>query len=265
MKVTFMGTGTSVGVPAIGCRCAVCASTDPRNKRTRASVLLRCDGTQVLIDASIDLRQQVLREEIDALDAVLVTHGHADHVFGLDDVRMFNFRQKRPMPIHGSPRTLAELQRTFWYVFQTRTDASSRPQLALEPVDGPFRVGGLDVVPFTILHGDAPILGYRMGRFAYITDGKSVPPETLPLLRDLDVLVINALRRTPHPTHFTLEEALRTIRVIAPQRAFLTHLSHEFDHASLAGELPPGVSPAHDGLTLEVDHRIPDTGSPEPD
>lgn len=261
MKVTFLGTGTSVGVPAIGCRCSVCASTDPRNNRTRTSALLEHDGTRVIIDASIDLRQQVLRVGCDTLDAVLVTHGHADHVFGLDDVRMFNFRQQRPMPIYGNRKTLSDLQRTFWYVFGPRDDPSSRPQLTLHPVDARFRVGDLEILPFTVLHGEMPILGYRVGRFAYITDGKRIPEATLPLLADLDLLVINALRRTPHPTHFTLDEACATIRTVAPRRALLTHLSHEFDHASLSRELPDGIDPAHDGLTLEVAHEP----TPDPD
>ncbi len=252
MRITFLGTGTSVGVPAIGCRCAVCASADPRNRRTRASVMLDHGTTRVLIDASIDLRQQVLRERCDRIDAVLVTHGHADHVFGLDDVRMFNFRQKRPMPIYGNERTLEDLRRTFWYVFDGADDPSSRPQLTLNPVADRFRVGSMSILPFTVIHGEMPILGYRVGRFAYITDGKRIPDASIPLLADLDLLVVNALRRSPHPTHFTLDEAIDTIRAIAPRRALLTHLSHEFDHDALARELPEGIAPAHDGLCVEV-------------
>jgi len=254
VKVTFMGTGTSVGVPAIGCRCDVCRSSDPRNRRTRTSALLDFGDRRLLIDASIDLRHQALREDLDALDAVLITHGHADHVFGLDDLRMFNFRQQRPMPVYASAATLEDLRRTFWYVFAHTTAGSSRPQLTLHEVTGPFEVEGIKVLPFTIIHGAMPILGYRLGRFAYITDGSLVPEQTLPLLADLDVLVINALRRKPHPTHFHLQEALAEIERIRPRRAFLTHISHDFDHASLLGELPDGVRPAHDGLTLEVDH-----------
>ncbi|HEY3174314.1 MAG TPA: MBL fold metallo-hydrolase [Candidatus Polarisedimenticolia bacterium] len=255
MKVTFMGTGTSVGVPSIGCQCPVCRSHDPLNRRTRTSALLAVEEHRVLIDASIDLRQQALREEMDVLHAVLVTHAHADHVFGLDDVRMFNFRQQAPMPIYASAATLADIRRTFWYVFEATLAASSRPQLALKEVNGPFEVAGLRVLPFEVIHGAMPILGYRIGRFAYITDASALPEATFPLLARLDVLVINALRHKPHPTHFTLTGALDTIARIAPRRAYLTHISHDFDHAALSRELPEGVQPAHDGLTIEVDHE----------
>ncbi len=250
-----MGTGTSVGVPAIGCTCDVCRSGDPLNRRTRTSALLEMDGRRVLIDASADLRQQALREELDSLDAVLVTHGHADHVFGLDDVRMFNFRQQRAMPVHSSAGTLADLRRTFWYVFDGIPDSSSRPQLDLREVTGPFDLAGFHVVPFPVLHGASSILGYRTGRFAYITDGSHVPDESVAALQGLDVLVINALRRKAHPTHFNLDGALAAIERIRPARAYLTHISHDFDHNALAAELPDGVAPAHDGLTIEVDLR----------
>lgn len=257
MKVTFMGTGTSVGVPAIGCRCAVCRSHDPLNRRTRTSALLSLDGARILIDASIDLRQQALREELDALHAVLVTHAHADHVFGIDDLRMFNFRQQGAVPIYGNAATLSDIRRTFWYVFEPSPTVSSRPQLELREITGPFRAAdGIDVIPFEVMHGSMPILGYRVGRFAYITDGSHVPEAALPALRDLDVLVINALRLKPHPTHFTLEGALEAIARIGPRRAFLTHISHDFDHARLAASLPEGVAPAHDGLTIDVDHTL---------
>ncbi len=257
MKVTFMGTGTSVGVPAIGCRCDVCRSHDPMNRRTRTSALLTCEGRCVLLDASVDLRQQALREEMDSLDAVLLTHGHADHVFGLDDLRMFNYRQQMPIPVYGNERTLADVRRTFWYVFDDRPDASSRPALTLTPIipaTAPFMTAGLRVIPFAVQHGTVPILGYRVGRFAYITDASDLSGETIAALAGLDALVINALRRKPHPTHFNLEGALAAIERIGPERAFLTHISHEFDHASLSQEIPDGVQPAYDGLSFDVDH-----------
>jgi len=251
-----MGTGTSVGVPAIGCPCDVCRSHDPMNRRTRTSALLSLDGARILIDASIDLRQQALREEMDSLDAVLITHGHADHVFGLDDVRMFNFRQQRPMPLYGNASTLADIQRTFWYVFSDEPGPSSRPELTLHSVEGPFEVAGLRVTPFPVIHGTMQILGYRVGRFAYITDASRIPEASVDMLAGLDVLVVNALRRKPHPTHFNLEGALAAIHRVRPARAYLTHISHEFDHAALSRELPQGVAPAHDGLSLEVDHDL---------
>jgi phosphoribosyl 1,2-cyclic phosphate phosphodiesterase len=217
--------------------------------------LLSLDEHRVLIDASTDLRQQALREDLDALHAVLLTHGHADHVFGLDDVRMYNFRQQRSMPIYGGTATLADIRRTFWYVFEPDLTTSSRPQLTLNEVTGPFQIEGFTVIPFAVMHGAMPILGYRVGRFAYITDGSSVPDSALPSLSGLDVLVINALRNKPHPSHFTLSEALDTIARIAPRRAYLTHISHDFDHTALARTLPEGIQPAYDGLTIEVDHR----------
>ena len=255
MKVTFMGTGTSVGVPAIGCRCDVCRSHDPLNRRTRTSALLSLDGHRVLIDASFDLRQQALREELDSLDAVLVTHGHADHVFGLDDVRMFNFRQQGAVPIYTNASTIRDLERTFWYVFEGIPSSSSRPQLLLNEVSTqPFLAGGFRVIPFPVIHGTVPILGFRVGKFAYITDASALADESLPLLSGLDALVINALRRKSHPTHFNLDGALDAIAMIAPRKAYLTHISHEFDHLSLARELPDGIEPAHDGLSFEVDH-----------
>jgi phosphoribosyl 1,2-cyclic phosphate phosphodiesterase len=253
MRVTFLGTGTSVGVPAIGCRCDVCASGDPLNRRLRTSAALDVGEARLLIDASIDLRQQALRAGLDRIDAVLLTHGHADHVFGLDDLRMYNYRQQQPVPVYASATTLEDVRRTFWYVFSEPGGASSRPQLDLHVVREPFAVRDLRVVPFEVMHGTVPILGYRIGSFAYITDASAIPEVSLPLLAGLDVLVINALRRKPHPTHFTLAGALEAIARIAPRRAFLTHISHDLDHAALAAELPPGVTPAHDGLGVEME------------
>jgi phosphoribosyl 1,2-cyclic phosphate phosphodiesterase len=253
MRLEFLGTGTSVGVPAIGCRCAVCASKDPLNRRLRTSAVISIEDRRILIDASIDLRQQALRADLDRLDAVLLTHGHADHVFGLDDVRMYNYRQQRPVPVYGGARTIEDVRRTFWYVFSNPGDASSRPQLDLRPVEEPFEAGAARVVPIEVMHGTVPILGYRVGPLAYITDASAIPEGSLPLLAGLDVLVINALRRKPHPTHFTLDQALSAIARIAPRRAYLTHISHDLDHASLAAELPPGVVPAHDGLGVDLD------------
>lgn len=253
MRLEFLGTGTSVGVPAIGCRCAVCASSDPLNRRLRTSVVVAIEDSRLLIDASIDLRQQALRAGLDRLDAVLLTHGHADHVFGLDDVRMYNYRQQRPLPVYGNAATIEDVRRTFWYVFSDPGGASSRPQLDLRVVQEAFDPGPAGVVPFEVLHGTVPILGYRIGSLAYITDASHIPESSLSLLSGLDVLVINALRRKPHPTHFTLEGALSAIARIAPRRAFLTHISHDLDHATLAAELPPGVTPAHDGLSVEME------------
>ena len=247
-----MGTGTSTGVPAISCTCAVCRSDDPRNRRTRTSALLTAGTHRILLDCSIDFRQQALREQLTSLDAVLFTHGHADHVFGLDDIRMFNFIQGRPVPVYGNAGTLADLERTFWYVFAPTQRGGSKPQITLNEITGPFDLLGLRVEPFSVMHGRIPILGYRIGPLAYITDGSELPEGTIEALQGLDVLVINALRREPHPTHFHLAAALAAVERIKPRRAFLTHISHDFDHAALAAELPAGVAPAYDGLSLEI-------------
>jgi len=252
MTITFLGTGTSVGVPAIACDCEVCRSGDSRNKRTRASALVRVEGRNLLLDASIDLRQQLLRENVTTLQAVLLTHGHADHVFGLDDVRMFNFLQREPMPIYGNEDTLTAVRRTYWYVFDDGPTASSRPRMLLRRVEGTFDACGVPVTPLPIIHGSLSILGYRIGDLAYITDGSEIPGTTLELLEGLDVLVINALRRRAHPTHFTLDRALEQVERIRPRRAFLTHISHELEHAALSAELPTGVEPAYDGLHVEI-------------
>lgn len=252
MTVTFLGTGTSTGVPAIACRCDVCRSADRRNNRTRTSAVLRFGGHCVLIDASIDLRQQILREQIDSLGAVLLTHSHADHVFGLDDIRMFNFMQRAPVPVYCSAGTAVDLRKTFWYVFEPVQKGGSVPQITLTEVEDPFDLFGTRVIPLSVIHGTIPILGYRIGSFAYVTDASSIPDETLPLMEGLDVLVVNALRREPHPTHFNLDGALDAIRRVEPRRAYLTHISHGLDHETLCRELPDSIRPAHDGLSITI-------------
>lgn len=251
MKVTFLGTGTSVGVPAIACACAVCTSSDPRDRRLRSSVAIEHDGRRLLIDTSVDLRQQALRERIDRVDGVLYTHAHADHMLGLDELRIFNFRQGGAIPAYGFPGTLEGIRRTFWYVFEATQVGGGKPQVDLVPLEGPAEIAGLPIVPFPVIHGGMIISGYRIGNFAYITDGSALPEETYPLLRGLDVLVINTLRHRPHPTHFHLGASLQQIHRIAPARALLTHISHDLGHAETESRLPPGVTIATDGMTLQ--------------
>jgi phosphoribosyl 1,2-cyclic phosphate phosphodiesterase len=260
LRVTFLGTGTSTGVPVPTCGCAVCRSDDPRDRRLRPSVLVRWRGASVLIDCSTDLRAQALRHAIDRIDAVLFTHGHADHILGLDDLRLYNWKQGHAIPAYGNAGTLEALRRTFWYVFDDEPTQSTRPELELFPVDARFSLLGQAIVPIPAMHGRMPILGYRIGAFAYLTDVSEIPQTSHSLLEGLDVLVLNALRERPHPMHLTLQQAIQQAGRIGAQRTFLTHMSHEVHHATVAADLPAGIELAHDGLTLSV----PEAAGPHP-
>lgn len=256
LRLTMLGSGTSTGVPVIGCGCAVCTSPDPRNRRTRPSVAIAFDeaGEQrvVLVDTAPELRLQALREGLSRLDAILFTHAHADHVFGLDDVRAFNFRQRAPIPCYGSEPTLAALRRTFAYVFEPTQQGGGKPSLELHPVAGPFELCGRRVVPVPVLHGALEVYGYRIGGLAYVTDCSSIPEASLELLAGVEVLVLGALRYDHHPTHFTVEEALAAAERIGARRTVLTHLSHHVDHAFPRVTLPPGAEFGYDGLHIEL-------------
>ncbi|MEO7190713.1 MAG: MBL fold metallo-hydrolase [Vicinamibacterales bacterium] len=254
MRVLFLGTGTSHGVPMIGCECAVCRSTDPRDTRLRSSIYVECDdGLRVLVDTTTDLRQQALRHGIRRVDAILFTHSHADHIMGLDEVRRFNMMSGQPMPIFAERHTLEDLRRTFGYVF--RSDAprgGGVPDLRLWEIGGPFCLGGQEVVPVPILHGSWQILGFRLGGLAYLTDCSGIPPASMALLAGVDVLVLDALRRTPHPTHFTLDQAIAISQQLGARQTYFTHIAHELGHAAVSAELPHGVALAYDGLLLDV-------------
>ena len=252
VRVTFLGTGTSTGVPVPTCACAVCRSEDPRDRRLRPSVLLEWPGASVLVDTAADLRQQALRFGIARVDAVLYTHGHADHILGLDDLRLYNWRQGGPVPVYGSPATLEALSQTFWYVFEREPTASTRPEVELHPVTAPFALFGREVLPVPVLHGELSILGYRLGRFAYLTDVSAIPEPSYALLEGLDVLVLNALRARPHPTHLNLDGAVACARRIGARRTFFTHCSHEVHHARESALLPAGIELAYDGLCLDL-------------
>jgi phosphoribosyl 1,2-cyclic phosphate phosphodiesterase len=253
VRVTFLGTGTSTGVPVLACDCAVCRSPDPRDRRLRPSVLLEWDGASVLIDTSTDLREQGLRVGLSRLDAVLLTHAHADHVFGLDEIRQFNWRQRGPVPLFGSAGSIAALKRTFWYVFDDVEAGGGKPSIVTHEVDGPFSLLGRTVVPVPLLHGTLSILGFRIGAFAYLTDASRIPDASRDRLGGLEVLVLNALRPRPHPTHFSLEEAIAEAARIGARRTLFTHMGHEMGHDAISRSLPAGIELAWDGLIVEVD------------
>lgn len=248
----MLGSGTSTGVPVVGCDCAVCTSTDPRNRRLRPGVLLELPAGAILFDTSPDFREQALRHGIARVDAVLYTHPHADHVFGLDDLRVFNFRQRAPIPCFGSEPTIARLRQIFAYVFEAGQEGGGKPRLELEAVAGPFELLGERVLPVPVWHGTMPVLGYRIGPFALVTDVNRIPEESLAQLAGLELLILSALRYRPHPTHFSIAEAVEVARRIGARRTLFTHIAHEVDHVTLSRELPPGVEPGFDGLVVEL-------------
>ena len=252
MRVTFLGTGTSTGVPVLTCSCEVCRSDDPRDRRLRPSVLLEWDGATVLVDTSTDLRQQALRTPIPRVDAVLYTHHHADHVLGLDELRLYNWRQRAPVPVYGAADTLDALARTFWYVFEDVQVGGGKPSIERHHVEGPFDLLGRRVVPVPLLHGTLRILGYRVGPFAYLTDVSRIPESSYELLSGLELLVINALRPRPHPTHLHLDAAMAESRRIGARRTLLTHLGHEMPHRAMSERLPAEIALAWDGQVVEL-------------
>ena len=259
MKLTFLGTGTSFGVPQLGCRCAVCCSPDPRDKRTRVGAVVETGGgTRLLIDTPPELRLQLIAAGIDRVDAVLFTHDHADHTHGVDDVRAISVRRDTPLPFYAAADTLDSVRRKFGYIF----DDSIRPLPGTSKPEGrattirpgePFQVGDATVMPVAVPHGNVSVMAFRIGGLAYVTDAKTVPEAALAQLRGARVLVVNALFRTEHPTHLSIPEALRVANAVGAERTYLTHLTHAIFHADLEAELPHGIAPAFDGLTVRVD------------
>jgi phosphoribosyl 1,2-cyclic phosphate phosphodiesterase len=253
LRITVLGSGTSSGIPTIGCSCEVCGSADPRDRRSRPSVLLQFDDRNVIVDTGPDFREQVLRANVRHLDAVLYTHAHADHILGLDDVRPFNFFQKSTIPLYATEETFSIIRRVFAYAFSDEDSQSSRPKLQLNVLDGqPFDLFGRLIIPIRLEHGRGTVYGFRIGRAAYLTDHSAIPAESRELLGDLDVLFVDALRRRPHPTHTTVEEAVQVVEDLKPRRAFFTHMSHDLGHAATESELPPHIRLAYDGLEIEV-------------
>jgi phosphoribosyl 1,2-cyclic phosphate phosphodiesterase len=239
----------------IGCTCTTCQSTDPRDKRLRPSVYLEVqDGPAVLIDTATDLRQQALTHGMSRVDAILFTHSHADHVMGLDEVRRFNMINGGAIPAYADARTAADLRKTFEYIFNPPAEhGGGIPQIELKTIDGPFSVDILAVAPIALFHGARPILGFRFGSFAYLTDCNRIPDGSWPLLGDLDVLVLDALRHRPHPTHYSVAQALEVVERLKPRRTYFTHICHDLPHAATNATLPSGVELAYDGLKLIVD------------
>ena len=252
VEVTVLGSGTSHGVPMIGCDCTVCTSDDPRDKRMRPSIFVRTSGHRILVDTSPELRLQCLAHEVTTVDAVLFTHHHADHVGGLDDLRRFNWMTKQSMPCYGTARTLDRIRKMFAYAFQHAPGSPhSRPNLDLQVVETePFTVGDQTVIPIPIMHGPLPILGYRIGNFAYCTDCSHIPDESIEKLRGLDVFMVDAVRRRPHPAHFSLDQAIDVSQRVNAKQTYFTHLAHAFLHAETNAELPERMALAYDGLRI---------------
>jgi riboflavin kinase/FMN adenylyltransferase len=257
LSITVLGSGTSVGVPTIGCHCAVCHSDDPRDRRLRPSILISYGGRNVLIDTTPDFRYQALRAGIQRIDAILFTHSHADHVMGLDDVRPFNFRQGGIIPIYGSAETIGNIRRSFRYIFDEGETESSRPHLDVNIFDSdPFELFGLEFVPLRLAHGSGVVHGFRFGDAAYLTDHSDIPPESMSRLKNLRVLFLDALRHRPHPTHSTVARSLQSVEQLAPERAWFTHICHDLPHAATDESLPPHVRLAYDGLKIDVPARV---------
>jgi phosphoribosyl 1,2-cyclic phosphate phosphodiesterase len=254
-KVLVLGTGTSHGVPMIGCECDTCRSTDPRDRRSRASVLIQLEsGQSVLIDTSPDLRMQALTHNVKRVDAIVYTHSHADHIMGLDEVRRFNVLQKSAIPCYGDERTLGDLRRIYSYVFNPDTPRGGGvPQVVPVRVAGEFCIGAATFVPVPLLHGSRMILGYRIGSFAYLTDCSGIPAASWPLLSGVRTVILDALRERPHPTHLSVEQALAVVAQLKPERALFTHMCHDLPHAATCARLPAGVQLAYDGVTFEID------------
>jgi len=253
LRVTVLGSGTSMGVPSLACRCAVCRSRDPHDRRTRPSILLSYSGRQIVVDTTPDFRSQALAAGLERLDAVLFTHAHADHILGLDDIRPFNLKQQSPIPIYGSQDTLAILRRSFAYIFEPRSVPSSIPEVDTRLLNGAFDLFGARIQPVPAMHGPLPVLGFRIGSFAYLTDFSSVPESSKELLQRLDHFILSAIRYTPHPMHSTVDQSLALVRELRPRHAWFTHICHDLGHKATNAKLPANVRLAYDGLSIEAE------------
>lgn len=251
--LTVLGSGTSMGVPTIGCTCRVCTSSDPHDQRTRPSIMLEYDGRCVLIDTTPDFRQQAIRERISRIDAILYTHSHADHILGLDDVRPLSFRAADKIPLYAHQSTAEAMEGIFRYIFEANYKFGGIARVQMNRINGALDLFGARFEPIRIIHGDADIHGFRFGSAAYLTDFSEIPPESLERLRGLDILFLDALRHRPHPTHSTVENSVRLVKELSPKRAFFTHISHDLPHEETNRTLPDHVRLSHDGLKLEFE------------
>ena len=253
MNILFLGSGTSTGIPSLCCDCNVCRSTNPKNKRLRSSILVRNGENHLLIDSSTDLRQQCLINKITQINHVLYTHHHADHVHGIDELRSFNHFNNIIIPCYGNKGTIREIKKNFNYIFdKTIQTGGGLPKLTLHVINSEtFTLGGISITPLDIIHGKLTILGYKLNNCAYITDCSGIPDRTKERLKNLDILILNALGFDPHPTHFSLSQALDAVEQLKPKRAIFTHINHKFDHETISSRLPEGVELAYDGMTIE--------------
>jgi len=252
IEITILGSGTSTGVPMLGCACEACTSADPRDQRFRASILLRWAETSVVVDATPEFRLQMLRAGVPSLDALILTHNHADHVGGLDDLRQYTMGSSRRIPVYGPPEALCWVRHRFGYIWDSTQVGGGLPQIDLVPVVRPFALNGVTIVPVPVLHGVLRVYGYRIGDFAYLSDVSAIPERSMRLLAGLDLLVVDAVRYRPHRTHFNLEQAMAVSRRLGARRTLFTHMNHDFLHRKLAAELPDGMAPAYDGQVVRV-------------
>ncbi len=253
IEAIVLGCGTSHGVPTIGCRCNVCHSSDPKNKRTRSGIVIRSITNTVLFDAPPELRLQLVREQIDSIDSVVITHSHADHIMGLDDLRSITEKTGTPMPIYGQPNVLEDIRRVFNYAFIPPTNlGGGLPAFDLRPAPSPLIIGNLTFNLFEVLHGNLPVLGLRIGDFAYLTDVSEIPETVFPRLSGLQTLILDATRIAPHPSHFHLEKAVEVSQRLKPAQTYLTHLSHDYDYEATNAALPTGIELSFDGLRISI-------------
>jgi phosphoribosyl 1,2-cyclic phosphate phosphodiesterase len=251
--LTVLGSGTSMGVPTIGCDCAVCHSADPHDRRTRPSIMVEYDGHLVLIDTTPDFREQAIRERIQTVDAVLYTHTHADHILGIDDLRPISFHRPQKIPLYARPEAVEVLRSMFRYIFDADYKFGGIARVELKNIDGPIELFGARFEPISVIHGDTEIYGYRFGSAAYLTDFSDIPESSMTRLSGLDILFLDALRHKPHPTHSTVENSLRIVQQLKPQRAFFTHICHDLPHEETNATLPPDVRLSYDGMKLEFE------------